>query len=88
MTQNGAQLFGDGVIYGGNGSLFMANQYLCVGNNNLYGTSTGAEWPTSFPDTSFTSTWRYAIHFYSGGEEAGEGESGDSGEGEAESKEG
>jgi hypothetical protein len=71
VTANGAQLLGDGVIYGGNGSLFMANQYLCVGNNIEYGTTLGAEWPTNdIPDTSFTSAWRYAIHFYEGGEEA------------------
>ena len=66
----------------------MANQYLCVGNNNLYGTTTGAEWPSDFPDTTFSSSFRYAIHFYEGGEEAGEGEGGSSGEGQAEEKEG
>lgn len=68
VRANGAQLLGDGVIYGGFGSLFMANQYLCVGNNNAYGTPLAAEWPSSMPDTTFTSTYRYAIHFYEGGE--------------------
>jgi len=88
VNSNGALLFGDGVLLGGSGSVFMQNQYLCVGNNNLYGTSTGAEWPSDFPDTTFSSSFRYAIHFYEGGEEAGEGEGGGSGEGEVEEKEG
>ena len=89
VTANGAQLLGDGVIYGANGSLFMANQYLCIGNNNLYGTTLGAEWPTeNIPDTTFNSSFRYAIHFYEGGEAASEGEGESSGEGEVEEKEG
>lgn len=69
VRPSGAQLLGDGVIYGGFGSLFMANQYLCVGNNIAYGTPLALEWPENMPDTTFTSTFRYAIHFYEGGEE-------------------
>ena len=88
VRANGAQLLGDGVIYGGFGSLFMSNQYLCVGNNNAYGTPLADEWPSNMPDTTFTSTYRYAIHFYEGGEEAGEGEGGGSGDGETESEKG